>query len=232
MPMTMPTATPRHSLWPDQRGLEKEMRERGFEACAGQGRLAPTQSLSAEWLPRVTHSLEEWRRRQSRTRGPKPVELSYIKKCDPAAVSMIALRLLLKGIADGSDILRNLAIRIGVAVESEQQCGEPWSAGVHFRVGATLLENIFQVTGAFDVRPNPRHLQRRGRKHGGPRRVLCAKAELISWLTEASSKEAIPIPALLLGPGRPQRAVGRNLKGRWYRLPVLADAAQGNPLCG
>ncbi|MGV2346159.1 MAG UNVERIFIED_CONTAM: hypothetical protein MIO30_20180 [Methylobacterium ajmalii] len=101
--------------------------------------LAPVRGLLTDWLPDVAKDLREWVDSFDKVRGPKPISLAKLRYAtkavdpktgaqtseptlaDPFVMGMVALKVVLDGIATERHGITGLAMEIGRACEHEQQ---------------------------------------------------------------------------------------------------------------
>lgn len=126
-----PEAPENHPMWEEQVRLERGMlmeaqkafREKVVSASEkGQmTRLSPIRGLLTSWLPKVAEGLSSWVSLYSRRSGPVPVALQFLREMDRYVAASIALHEVLDGLTIEKTAATALAIRIGTAIEHEQQ---------------------------------------------------------------------------------------------------------------
>lgn len=126
-----PNAPENHPMWEEQVRLEKGMlreaqkafRERVVDATKKQQmtRLSPIRGLHTTWLPKVAEQLSAWIALYSKRTGPVPVALQFLRDMDRYVAAAIALNEVLDGLTIEKTAATALAIRIGAAIEHEQQ---------------------------------------------------------------------------------------------------------------
>lgn len=121
-----------HPLWSQQVDLEYGMLRKGANKVRDRiielerkGQMTQStviRGLITEWLPGVAEAVRSWCRDiEAAKGGPKPIAYPYLKQADPYVAALVALRVILDGIAVERRKLVGLAMEIGRTMEHEQR---------------------------------------------------------------------------------------------------------------
>ena len=91
---------------------------------------------------------------------------------------------------------------------------QAWGEEVQFRVGIALLDAVIRETSWFELRPDPSHVWKQGRKKG-PKLVLAAKPGLVEWLGRQLDDAEVMHPAYTPTVVPPRRWEGTRSGGYW-----------------
>jgi hypothetical protein len=142
-------------------------------------------SPSNDTLPLIAQHITAWLGLwRGKRGGGLPAAHGPLSRIDAEAAVLIALRhIMLGGLTMGSSTkVTGLAVAIGRAVEREigdDGGAGPWGEEVYFRVGMQLLNAIVEVTGRYEFKPDPVHVEWPCRQ--APY-ILAPKAGSEAWL--------------------------------------------------
>lgn len=89
-----------------------------------------------------------------------------------------------------------------------------WTAEIHFRVGAAIIDLIMKRTGWFELQPDPEHVYRRGR-HNTPQYVVAPTKGLKEWLGRAMDNAELNSPVFNPTVIPPRRWTDTKQGGYW-----------------